>query len=56
VLRRISVVFVNFTLFWLTLTVVAFALGHWEAGVVCVVVTLGGGAGLAYRWRKPVDS
>jgi len=53
-MRRVSVVILNFTGFWLILTVVAFALGHWVAGVISALITVAGGAGLTYRWRNPL--
>jgi hypothetical protein len=52
--HRLSVVFLNFTAFWLVLTVVAFALGHWAAAAISLVITAIGGAGLVYRWRNPL--
>jgi hypothetical protein len=54
--RRVSVVLLTFTVFWLALTVVAFVLGHWIAGVVALLLTAGGAASMAYRWRNPARS
>jgi hypothetical protein len=52
--HRTSVVFLTFTAFWLVLTVVAFALGHWAAGGISLVITAVGAAGLGYRWQNPL--
>jgi hypothetical protein len=52
--HRASGVFLNFTLFWLTLTVVVFAIGHWAAGAICLGITVAGAVGLRYRWRNPL--
>jgi membrane protease YdiL (CAAX protease family) len=53
-MRRVSSYFLMFTGFWLIVTVVAFALGHWGAGAISALFTVAGGAGLRYRWRSPL--
>ena len=53
-MHRLSLYFLLFTGFWLILTVVALALGHWGAGVISALMTVAGGAGLKYRWRSPL--
>ena len=52
--HRVSAVLLTFTVFWLVLAVVAFAVGHWAAGAISLVITAVGGAGLTYRWRNPL--
>jgi DsbC/DsbD-like thiol-disulfide interchange protein len=52
-MRRVSVVILNFTAFWLVVTVVAFVLGHWVAGAISFVMMILGFAGLRYYWRNP---
>lgn len=53
-MHRLSLYFLMLTGFWLILTVVAFALGHWQAGVISALITVAAGAGLRYRWRNPL--
>ena len=51
--RRFPVGITCFTLTWLVLTIVAFALGHWVAGGICLALTVAQGALVRYRWHHP---
>ena len=55
-MRRVSGVVVNFTGFWLVLAIIAFALGHWTAGAISLVLAAVGGAVMGYWWRNPRPS
>jgi hypothetical protein len=39
-MHRLSLYFLVFTCFWLTLTIVALAFGHWGAGVISALMTV----------------
>ena len=51
--RRFPVGISCFTLTWLVLTIIAFTLGHWVAGGICLALTVAQGALLRYRWHHP---
>jgi hypothetical protein len=55
-MRRVSIVILNFTGFWLVLAIIAFAVGHWTAGLISLVLAAVGGAFIGYRWRNPTPS
>jgi hypothetical protein len=52
-MRRVSVVVLNFTGFWLVLAIIAFAMGHWAAAVISLALAAVGGGYIGYRWRNP---
>jgi hypothetical protein len=55
-MRRVSIVILNFTGFWLVLAIIAFAVGHWTAGAISLVLAAVGGVVIGYRWRNPTPS